>query len=114
VTPITRDIARSECVTKEKAIAHAQYLDPVYSQSGALYELLPDAPWPSSDPMASKSQDVPLVDGVIGLVSQNLLNILPNKSWSQMLFLIVLPRIHLALVKPQRSMLSGLPQRTNP
>lgn len=43
-----------------------------------------------------------------------LLNLLPNKSRSQMLFLIVHPRIHLALVKPQRSMLSSLLQRRNP
>jgi len=39
-----------------------------------------------------------------------LLNLLPNRSQSQMLFLIVLPRIHLALVKPQRSTLSSLLQ----
>jgi hypothetical protein len=32
------------CVTEEQAIARAQYLDLVYSQSGTLYELLPNAP----------------------------------------------------------------------
>jgi hypothetical protein len=36
------------CVTEEQAIARAQYLDLVYSQSGTLYEMLPDAPRPSS------------------------------------------------------------------
>lgn len=43
-----------------------------------------------------------------------LLNILPKRSRSQMLFLIICPRIHLALVKPQRSTLSSLLQWTNP
>lgn len=43
-----------------------------------------------------------------------LLRLLQNISQSQIMFLIVHPRIHLALVKPQRSMLSSLPQRKNP
>ena len=43
-----------------------------------------------------------------------LLNLLPNRSWSQTLLPIVPPRIHLALVKPQRSTLPSLPQWTNP
>jgi len=43
-----------------------------------------------------------------------LLNLLPNRSQSQMLFPMVLPRILLALVKPHRSTLSSLSQWTNP
>lgn len=43
-----------------------------------------------------------------------LLKILPNRCQSRMLLLLVHLRIHLALVKPQRSTLSSLPQRTNP
>lgn len=58
------------CIIEEKTIARAHYLDLVDSQSGTLYELLPNAPWPSSDPVASKSPVVPPVDGVIGSVSQ--------------------------------------------
>ena len=54
------------CVTKEKAIAHAQYLDLVYSQSGTLYALLPNASWTSPNPTASKSPTIPPIDGVIG------------------------------------------------
>lgn len=36
VAPIARDIAMGGCVTKEQAIARAQYVDLVYSQSGTL------------------------------------------------------------------------------
>jgi len=43
-----------------------------------------------------------------------LLKLLPNRSRSRMLLLIVHLRIHLALVKHQRSTLFSLPQRTNP
>lgn len=69
MAPIAHDIAMGGCVTEEQAITRAQYLDLVYSQSGTLYELLPDTLWPSFDPVASKSQAVPPVDGVIGSVS---------------------------------------------
>lgn len=58
------------CVTKEHAIARAQYLDLVYSQYGMLYEMFHDAPQPSSDRIASKSPDAPLVDRMIGSMSQ--------------------------------------------
>ena len=90
VAPIARDIAMGGCVTEEQAIARAQHLDLVYSQSGTLYELLPNAPWPSFDPIASKSPVVPPIDGVIGSVSQTptktsskhklVSNIVPNSS----------------------------------
>lgn len=58
------------CVTEEKSIARAQYLDLVYSQLDTLYEMLLDAPRPSSYQATSKSLDMPLVDGVIGSESQ--------------------------------------------
>ena len=70
MAPISHDIAMGGCVTEEQAIARAQYLDLVYSQSRTLYELLPNAPRPSSDLATSKSLAIPLVDGVIGSVSQ--------------------------------------------
>jgi hypothetical protein len=37
-------------VTEEKDIAHAQYLDLVYSQFGMLYDLIPHDPLPSTNP----------------------------------------------------------------
>lgn len=53
VAPISCDIDMGECVTEEQAITCARYLDLVYSQFGTLYELLPNALWPSFDPATS-------------------------------------------------------------
>ena len=55
------------CVTEEQAITRAQYLDLVYSHSGMLYDIFPDAPWSGT----SKAPPTPAVYGVIGSVSQN-------------------------------------------
>jgi hypothetical protein len=64
--PIARDVAMGGVITEEEAIARAQYLDLVYSQSGTLYELIPNAPRPSTDP--SKPSSTAHADGVIGSV----------------------------------------------
>jgi hypothetical protein len=48
--PIAHDVAMGGVITEEESIAHAWYLDLVYSQSSTLYELIPNAPIPSSDP----------------------------------------------------------------
>ena len=40
---IARDITMGACVTEEQAIRCAQYLYLVYSQSGTIYDYLPDA-----------------------------------------------------------------------
>jgi hypothetical protein len=63
---IARDVAMGGVVTEEEAIARAQYLDLVYSQSGTLYELIPNATRPSNDP--SKPSNSSHADGVIGSV----------------------------------------------
>ena len=68
---ITKDIAMGACVTEEQVIARAQYLDLVYSQSGTLYDILTEAPWPRT----SKALATPSVDDVIGSMSQT-----PRKS----------------------------------
>ena len=65
VPKIARDIDMGACVTEEQAIARAQYLDLVYSQSGTLYEYLSDAPRPGT----SKAPPKPSADGVIGSVN---------------------------------------------
>ena len=52
--------------TEERAISHAQYLDLVYSESGMLYDLIPQAPLPSTDPANPPTQT--LIDGVVGLI----------------------------------------------
>jgi len=64
VGPIARDIAMGTCVTEEQAIARAQYLDLVYSQSGTLYDYFPDALRLGT----SKAPPTPSVDGIIGSV----------------------------------------------
>ena len=53
-------------VTEEQAISHTQYLDLAYSQFGTLYDLIPQAPRPSTDP--AKPPIETLVDGVIGSI----------------------------------------------
>ena len=67
VNKIAQDIAMGACVMEEQDIAHAQYLDLVYSQSGTLYDILTDAPRPGT----TNAPPTPTVDGVIGSVSQN-------------------------------------------
>ena len=66
VASIAKGIAMGACVTEEQAIAHAQYLDLLYSQPGTLYKILLDAPWPGT----SKASTTPYVDGIIGSMSQ--------------------------------------------
>ena len=67
VPKIAKDIAMGACVTEEQAIARAQYLDLVYSQSGTLYEYFPDAPRHGQP----KAPPKPSVDGVIGSVNSS-------------------------------------------
>jgi hypothetical protein len=63
---IACDFSMGGVVTKEEAIARAQYLDLVYSQSGTLYELIPNATHATNDPY--KPSTALHVDGVIGSV----------------------------------------------
>ena len=56
------------CVTEEHAIACAQYLDLVYTQSDALYGYFPDAPRLGT----SSTSPTPSVDGIIGSVNSTL------------------------------------------
>ena len=53
-------------VTKEQAIRRAQYLDLVYSQYGTLYDLIPLAPRPNTDPAEPPTKTH--VDGVVGTI----------------------------------------------
>jgi hypothetical protein len=50
IGPIARDVSMGGVVTEEQAISHAQYLDLIYSKMGTLYDLIPDAPCPSTNP----------------------------------------------------------------
>jgi hypothetical protein len=65
---ITEDVAKGGVVTEEQVIARAQYLDLVYTQSGTLYDKIPDAPRPefSIPPPPGSNSDSHAGDGVIG------------------------------------------------
>ena len=63
---IARDVAMGDVVTEVQDISRAQYLDLAYSQSGTLYDLIPQAPHPSTDPTKPVAE-VP-VDGIVGSI----------------------------------------------
>ena len=54
-------------VTEEDVIRCAQHLDLIHSQSGTLYDIIPNAPRPSKD--LPRTALGPHADGVIGSVS---------------------------------------------
>jgi hypothetical protein len=60
------DIAMGGVVMEEQAISRAQYLDLVYSQTGTLYDLLPDLPHPSTSTTSTTPAASHAADGVIG------------------------------------------------
>jgi hypothetical protein len=66
VNDIGHDIAMGGVVTEEHAISCAQYLDPVYSQMGTLYDLLHDAPHPSTYTTSTTPAASHAADCVIG------------------------------------------------
>jgi hypothetical protein len=66
VNDITRDISMGGVFTEGHAISRAQYLDLVYSQTGTLYDLLPDTPRPSTSTTSTTPATSHAADGVIG------------------------------------------------
>ena len=62
----------SRVVTEEDVIKRSQHPDLIDSQSGTLYDIIPQALHPSNDP--SQSAPGPHVDGVIGYVSSSPMN----------------------------------------
>ena len=66
---ITEDVAKVGVVTEEQVIARAQYLDLIYTQSGMLYEKIPDTPRLefSIPPPPKSNRDSPADDGVFGI-----------------------------------------------
>ena len=53
-------------ITEEHTISWDQYLDLVYSHSGTLYDLIPNAHRPNTDPAKPLAET--LVDGVVGSI----------------------------------------------
>jgi hypothetical protein len=68
VNDISCDIAMGGVFTEEQAISRAQYLNLVYSQTGTLYDLLPDAPCPSTSTTSTTPAASHAADGVIGTI----------------------------------------------
>jgi hypothetical protein len=66
VNEIGKDIAMGGVVTEEQAISRAQYLDLVYSQTGTLYDLLPELPHPGTSSTSTTPAASHAADGVIG------------------------------------------------
>ena len=61
-------MAKGGVITEEQVIARVQYLDLIYTQSGTLYDKIPDAPRPkiSIPPPPKSNNDSHAGDGVIG------------------------------------------------
>jgi hypothetical protein len=66
VNDTARDIAMGGVVTEEQEISRAQYLNLVYSQTGTIYDLLPDAPRPSTSATSTTHVASHAADDVIG------------------------------------------------
>ena len=64
---ITEDVAKGGVITEEQVIAPSQYLDLIYTQSGTLYDKIPDTPRPefSVPPPPKSNNDSHAGDGVI-------------------------------------------------
>jgi hypothetical protein len=61
---LSKDVATSGVFFEEDAIMRAQQLELIYSQSGLLYEILPDAPHSILDKTIQRAG--PHVNGIIG------------------------------------------------
>jgi hypothetical protein len=66
VNDIACDITMGGIVTEEQVISRAQYLDLVYSQTGTLYDLFPDAPRLSTTATSTTPAASHAIDRVIG------------------------------------------------
>jgi hypothetical protein len=66
VNEIGKEISMGGVVMEEQAISRAQYLDLVYSQTGTLYDLLPDLPRPNTSSTSTTPAASHAADGVIG------------------------------------------------
>jgi hypothetical protein len=66
IGPIPNDVSMGGFITEEQAISRDQYLDLVYSQTSTLYDLIPDAHLPSTNPTPTPPVASHDTDGVIG------------------------------------------------
>jgi hypothetical protein len=66
VNDISKDIFMGRVVIEEQAISRVQYLDLIYSQTGTLYNILPDTPRLSTTSTSIAPTTSHAIDGVIG------------------------------------------------
>jgi hypothetical protein len=66
ISPISYDVSMGGIITEEQVISRPQYLDLIYSQTGMLYDLIPDAPHSSTNINPTPLVSSHAVDGVIG------------------------------------------------
>ena len=74
---ISKNVSTSGVTNEEEAILRAQQLNLIYSQSGILYEIIPEAPRPTHD--VKKPKPGPHADGVIGFVNSPTIESLAKK-----------------------------------
>ena len=86
--PIARDVSMGGVVIEEQAISRDQYLDLVYSQSGTLYDLIPHAPLPTTNP--SRPTTEPPADDILGSVQTQTM-VKPTKNQTQPITLVSHP-----------------------
>jgi hypothetical protein len=77
VPQLSKDIATLGVFSEEEAIMRAQQLEFIYSQSGFLYEVFPDAPWSILDKTRHKSG--PHADDIVGSTQAKPTNPLSNQ-----------------------------------
>ena len=83
-------MAKGGVVTEEQVIAQAQYLDLVYTQSGTLYDKIPDLPRPSQ--LTATPSGSHAADGVIGSVSTGKSKKKSSKTTSPIITLLDSPK----------------------
>jgi hypothetical protein len=74
---VSKDVATSRVFFEEEAIMRDQHMEFIYSQSGMLYEILPNAPLSKFD--LTKPNSRPHVNGVVGLAQNNPIHQLSNQ-----------------------------------
>jgi hypothetical protein len=77
VPVVSKDVATSGVFSEEEAIMRAQQLELIYSQSGLLYEIFPDAPRSILD--KAKQKYGPHADGIVGSTQGNSTDLLSNQ-----------------------------------
>jgi hypothetical protein len=77
VPQLSKDVATSRVFSEEDTIMRAQQLELIYSQSGLLYEIFPDAPRSILDKTRQRSG--PHADGIIGSAQTKPIDPLSNQ-----------------------------------